>query len=101
MDEVEPEKEPFLPEEDKSSGLTRSTKIRQKISRRSLIVFIGIGIVIVIGLAAGLVFNKHSNQIAANNGIHKIKHVIIIMQENRSFDSYFGTFPGADGIPMQ
>ena len=34
-------------------------------------------------------------------GIHKIKHVIVIMQENRSFDSYFGTFPGADGIPMQ
>jgi phospholipase C len=32
-------------------------------------------------------------------GIHKIKHVIVIMQENRSFDSYFGTFPGADGIP--
>jgi phospholipase C len=32
-------------------------------------------------------------------GIHKIKHVIIVMQENRSFDSYFGTFPGADGIP--
>ena len=31
----------------------------------------------------------------------KIKHVIIIMQENRSFDSYFGTYPGADGIPMQ
>jgi phospholipase C len=28
-----------------------------------------------------------------------IKHVIIIMQENRSFDSYFGTFPGADGLP--
>jgi phospholipase C len=32
-------------------------------------------------------------------GIHKIRHVIMIMQENRSFDSYFGTFPGADGIP--
>jgi len=32
--------------------------------------------------------------------IHKIKHVIIIEQENRSFDSYFGTYPGADGIPM-
>ena len=28
-----------------------------------------------------------------------IGHVIIIMQENRSFDSYFGTFPGANGIP--
>jgi len=34
-------------------------------------------------------------------GIHKIQHVIVIMQENRSFDSYFGTYPGADGIPMQ
>jgi phospholipase C len=30
-----------------------------------------------------------------------IKHVIIIVQENRSFDHYFGTFPGADGIPMR
>ena len=35
------------------------------------------------------------------SGIHKIRHVIIVMQENRSFDSYFGTFPGADGIPMK
>ncbi|MEO6991545.1 MAG: alkaline phosphatase family protein [Candidatus Baltobacteraceae bacterium] len=35
------------------------------------------------------------------DGIHKIKHVIVIMQENRSFDEYFGTFPGADGIPMK
>jgi phospholipase C len=34
-------------------------------------------------------------------GIHKIQHVVIIMQENRSFDSYFGTYPGADGIPMK
>ena len=33
-------------------------------------------------------------------GILKIRHVIVIMQENRSFDSYFGTYPGADGIPM-
>jgi phospholipase C len=32
-------------------------------------------------------------------GIHKIKHVIVIMQENRSFDHYFGTYPGADGLP--
>jgi phospholipase C len=35
----------------------------------------------------------------ADTGIHKIKHVIVIMEENRSFDSFFGTFPGADGIP--
>lgn len=30
-----------------------------------------------------------------------IKHIVIIMQENRSFDEYFGTYPGATGIPMQ
>src|SRR4029077_14681986 len=33
-------------------------------------------------------------------GINLIQHVIVIMQENRSFDSYFGVYPGADGIPM-
>jgi phospholipase C len=38
---------------------------------------------------------------AAGGGIHKIRHVVVIMQENRSFDSYFGTYPGADGIPMR
>jgi phospholipase C len=38
---------------------------------------------------------------AAPQGIEKIKHIVVIMQENRSFDEYFGTFPGADGIPMQ
>jgi len=37
----------------------------------------------------------------ALTGIHKIQHVIIIMQENRSFDQYFGVYPGADGIPMR
>jgi phospholipase C len=37
----------------------------------------------------------------AQEGIHKIRHVVVIMQENRSFDHYFGTFPGADGIPMK
>jgi len=37
---------------------------------------------------------------AAPQGIHKIQHVIMIMQENRSFDSYFGVYPGAIGIPM-
>lgn len=32
-------------------------------------------------------------------GMKKINHVIWIIQENHSFDNYFGTFPGADGIP--
>jgi len=41
----------------------------------------------------------HAPQLPAT-GIHKIRHVVVIMQENRSFDSYFGTYPGADGIPQ-
>jgi phospholipase C len=28
-----------------------------------------------------------------------IKHLIVLMQENHTFDNYFGTYPGADGIP--
>ena len=31
----------------------------------------------------------------------KITPVIVIMQEHRSFDSYFGTYPHADGIRMR
>ena len=38
-------------------------------------------------------------QAAPIDGIHNVQHVIVIMQENRSFDSYFGTYPGANGIP--
>jgi phospholipase C len=35
------------------------------------------------------------------HGVQRIRHVVVIMQENRSFDSYFGTFPGADGLPVR
>ncbi|MEP6983979.1 MAG: alkaline phosphatase family protein [Chloroflexota bacterium] len=28
-----------------------------------------------------------------------IKHFVFLMQENHSFDNYFGTYPGANGIP--
>jgi phospholipase C len=32
-------------------------------------------------------------------GIMNLDHLIFVVQENRSFDHYFGTFPGADGLP--
>ena len=53
---------------------------------------------LVLGLAACTGSSSPPNPVS-ETGIHKIKHVIVIMQENRSFDSYFGTFPGADGLP--
>jgi phospholipase C len=34
-----------------------------------------------------------------SKGFDNINHLIFVVQENRSFDHYFGTFPGADGIP--
>ena len=30
-------------------------------------------------------------------GENPIKHVIFMVKENRTFDHYFGTYPGADG----
>jgi len=54
-------------------------------------------VVLVCGVLAGLV--AACSPPASSVGIHKIQHVIVIMQENRSFDSYFGTYPGADGLP--
>jgi phospholipase C len=52
------------------------------------------------GQGTGSAATPRQRSTAGLTGIHKIRHVIIIMQENRSFDSYFGTYPGADGIPM-
>jgi phospholipase C len=28
-----------------------------------------------------------------------IQHLVVMMQENHTFDNYFGTYPGADGLP--
>ena len=29
----------------------------------------------------------------ADGPLHKVKHIIIVMQENHSFDNYFGVLP--------
>src|SRR6185436_7850843 len=31
--------------------------------------------------------------------IHRVKHVIVVMMENHSFDNYFGVLPYAPGSP--
>jgi phospholipase C len=40
-----------------------------------------------------------AHRAANQNSKMPIQHVIVIMQENRSFDHYFGVFPGVNGIP--
>ena len=37
--------------------------------------------------------------IGATAATTPIKHLVVLMQENHTFDNYFGTYPGADGIP--
>ena len=82
---------------------------RRPVLRRQLLVLGGAAGVLLLG---ALVPRHGADRAAAASrpaqelttglaGIHKIEHVIVIMQENRSFDQYFGTFPGADGIPMR
>ena len=59
-------------------------------SRYAAIAAIGVAFVALLAAAPAL---------ARLSGIHKIRHVVIIMQENRSFDSYFGTYPGRGRDP--
>src|SRR6266446_1513139 len=76
----------------------------QWFSRRSAAIALSAAAITSAGLAgctsSGRVTGGPHGSYVVPPGIHKIKHVIIVMQENRSFDSYFGTYPGADGIAM-
>jgi len=71
--------------------LPRGTRARQSLTAAA-----------VAAVASVLILGGCTGQAPARlTGIHKIQHVVIIMQENRSFDPFFGTFPGADGIPVK
>jgi phospholipase C len=50
-----------------------------------------------IGILAGATWEGRAATISQARKF--VQHVVIIMQENRSYDSYFGTFPGGDGLP--
>jgi phospholipase C len=58
-------------------------------------------IVVTLSAFAATVLPRAGNTASAASapvGLANIKHIVIVMQENRSFDHYFGTFPGANGI---
>jgi phospholipase C len=52
-----------------------------------------------LGLACLLAALFPAGAVAAPAPRTPIRHVITVMQENHSFDNYFGTYPGADGVP--
>jgi len=70
---------------------------------------LGVGIGVVLLLIAGAVAptaataaggrRPSANPGASAQTSTPIKHFVSVMQEMRSFDSYFGTYPKADGIP--
>jgi phospholipase C len=71
------------------------------VRRRLLTGLVLAAAVALLGDLSFLDIDRPHAQAASLAGIHKIRHVVIVMQENRSFDSYFGTYPGADGIPRR
>ena len=71
------------------------------LSRRPFVVALSGICLVALFASAELPGHRDVSRAATPSGIHKIRHVVIVMQENRSFDSYFGTYPGADGIPMK
>jgi phospholipase C len=59
---------------------------RFTLTAAALLLVGGIAIINVFGVRAGTTTTP-------------LEHLLVLMQENHSFDNYFGTYPGADGIP--
>ncbi|MFJ6666824.1 phosphocholine-specific phospholipase C [Streptomyces sp. NPDC091383] len=66
------------------------------ISRRG---FVGLGASVAAGVALGATTRTTAAAAATATGtIKDVKHVVILMQENRSFDHYFGRLKGVRGF---
>src|SRR2546430_13905915 len=59
------------------------------------------GVVALVALTAGEGSPAPAHAARGSSGIQKIKHDVAIMQENPAVDSYFGTYPKADGVPIK
>jgi phospholipase C len=81
---------------------TYPTTVRSGVSRRALLV--GGAAAIMAGVAAGSAFGRGAVASAAastasrSGTIKDVRHVVVLMQENRSFDHYYGTMPGVRGF---
>jgi phospholipase C len=71
------------------------------VKRILVVILAGVSLLALLLGSADVPGHRFTARAGTRQGIHKIRHVVIIMQENRSFDSYFGTYPGAVGIPMR
>ena len=51
-----------------------------------------------IGAAIGLLTATSALAQPASDPLARIGHIVVIFEENRSFDNFFGRFPGANGF---
>lgn len=71
------------------------------IRARQRIPTLAVALGVVGGLAAAALGTSPPASAADDRGgLEKIEHIVMIMQENRTFDHYFGMFPGAEGFPI-
>ena len=49
--------------------------------------------------AAALLLGLAAGPVLADGPLSKVNHIIVVMQENHSFDNYFGVLPYATGCP--
>jgi phospholipase C len=62
-----------------------------RLIRRLLPLVVAVGLLVLLTPAAPA-------QAAAHTPVTPIKHFMFLLQGDRSFDNYFGTYPGADGL---
>ncbi|MCJ1714760.1 phosphocholine-specific phospholipase C [Curtobacterium sp. VKM Ac-2922] len=80
---------------------THPQTVRSGLSRRTLL--LGGAAAITAGVAAGASFGRGAAPAAAATArrtgtVRDVQHVVVLMQENRSFDHYHGTMPGVRGF---
>jgi phospholipase C len=80
--------------------LTENNRSESSLQVLIRMLLLGLGMVIAfMPLGRNALPRAAAGRPAPPHGMEKIQHVIWIIQENHSFDNYFGTFPNADGIP--
>src|SRR6201993_3184858 len=57
-----------------------------------------LGVATVLGALALASAANAAQPVASKPGFEKIKHIVVIYLENRSFDNLYGLFQGADGL---
>ena len=67
-------------------------------TRRAVLAGAGGAAAALLAACGGSTANRAAAVKPAGSDLGAIEHVVFLMQENRSFDHYFGTYPGVRGF---